>query len=364
MATITLTPAEIAAAAHARAERQRAERARAAALAKATRGLPLSQLLLLGTTIALMLAAIAGVWAMVPGCQTPNPAVIADPRPPLIAAGPLVKEKAQDVGHQADTIDDLAERYSALLTPAQSLVWRPYKAGINAATSAQRQDVGALLTVPPVIDTAVRQTTALVDQNATLRQQNADLKEKLAARGQLWLTLLIVGGCIGIAVGITDAIEGNVPAGIAICTFSAALAVVATIFRDHSTLVIVSAVVLVVGGAAYAIVKRAKAGAVAADAKAALADVKAVASAAATEAEAALEKMDQIGTELVHSGEILKENLTADVRKVVSGVGATKNSLLDNAQSPATQAYVATKRQSGAVRLAKPLPVTVAASVG
>ena len=301
----------------------------------------------------------AAVWTGIHGCQTPTPAVTADPRPSLIAAGPLVQEKAQDVRHQGDTIDDLAERYSALLTPAQSLVWRPYKAGINAATSAQRQDVGALLTVPPVIDTAVKQTTALVDQNATLRQQNADLKEKLAARGQLWLTLLIVGGCIGIAVGITDAIEGNVAAGITICTFSAALAVVATIFRDHSTLVIVSAVVLVVGGAAYAIVKRAKAGAVAADAKAALADVKAVASAAATEAETVL-------TEAVKTTEAFKQVVLEKAPVLVAdffGKGATPDSTADKIQkSPATQPKIAAIRSSSTFRVAKITPATTAAA--
>ncbi len=319
----------------------------------------------LAAVAAVMAVCLIGAVAFVHGCVEHPAGVLADPRPSLIAAGPLVHDKAEDVGHQADTIDDAGRRYSDRLIPAQRLVWRPYEATINTATSAQRQDVGALQTVPTVIATAVKQTDVLVDANDTLRQENADLEAKLAARGQLWLTLLIVGGCIGVAVGIADAVEGNVTAGVTIITFSAALAVVATVLRDHAELVIGSAVVLLVGGGVYAVVKRVGIGSVAADAKALAAKVEADGKVALAAAEA---KSKTIGTELVAGYEIIKQDAAALMPELVKkwfGNGVT-GGVLGHTQGASTKTFVTAVRSSGAVPLANtvtPTPVPAVTTI-
>ncbi len=317
------------------------------------------------------------------GCAPAAPVVRADPRPDMITAGPLVQKNAEGIGHQADVIDDAGERYMALLAPAQRLVWQPYKATINAATSAQREAVGQLKTVPPAIAKAVKQTTVLIDDSAAKDVKIADLQAKLDARGQLWLTLLIVGGCIGVALGIADVVEGNLTGGITIVTFSAALAVVATIFRDHEHLVIGVAVVLLVGGGIYAVAKRIKAGSAAAAATAAANKANSLAAAAAADtgtanslastaldsladaksaAAAAELKLKVFATDTTQFMEWVKQEVAAHLPASfvkLFGDGVTPG-VADHVQTPSTRAIVKATRASGTVKLAnldKPTPV-------
>ena len=290
-------------------------------------GLSMSDRAWIGVITAVTLICATGVYALVHGCASADPA--ADPKVSLPLARQAVVDVAADLPPRADKIDAAANGIASKARPADAPVFGPFLTDLHVQASGVRDDGKRLAPVAPQLAAA---TVAVAATEAKVERLEEQQRSSLTRH----LPWLIGGGVILAAAAVGLFLAGLPKPAVIVAGVGGTLAVAAIVVQQLVEWVVPLVVGLVtvaaVGLLVYELVKHRK--------------------------DLAVHK-DTIIPELIQTGEVYKQLADPGVKAAVNGVGAVPGKA-DQIQSAATQAAVKAVRASGTVRLAVQGPTPAA----